>query len=87
MSGKMKANPDSRRIWNLIMGVLRGAWDAAAPIVQEMFCSEYNLWRQHGTVTATEQRPVLLRHSAVIAASSFQTSIPTADYPRIKSPN
>jgi len=35
----MKANPGSGRIWNLIMGVLRGARGAAAPIVQQMFAA------------------------------------------------
>ena len=52
MSGKMKSNPGLGRI----MDVFRGG-PPCAPIVQEIFCSEYILWRRQWTATAAEQRP------------------------------
>jgi len=58
MSRKMKVNPGSGRIWNLIMGVFRGGPPSALPlIVQEIFQRLYILWRQQWTATAAEQRP------------------------------
>jgi len=71
------------------MGVLIGPWaratGAAPPIVREIFCIKYILWRQQWTATIAlaEQRPdtrPIWQHSAVAAASSFQTSIPNADH-------
>jgi len=57
MNDKIKANPGSGRIWNLIMGVLRGPWARGPqPSCPRSFCSEY-LWRQQRTATAAEQHP------------------------------
>jgi len=42
MSSKMKVNPGSGGIWNLITVVFRGG---PPPIVHEIVCSEYILWR------------------------------------------
>ena len=53
MSGKMKDNPGSGQIWNLILGVFEAE---AAPNCTRIFCSEYILWRQQLTATAANSR-------------------------------
>ena len=53
MSGKMKDNPGSGQIWNLIVGVFRAE---AAPNCPIIFCIEYILWRQQWTATAAYSR-------------------------------
>jgi len=58
MSGKMKSNPGSGRIWYLIIGVFRGGRLVPSPIVQEIFAASRPiiiLWRQQWTATAAEQ--------------------------------
>jgi len=55
MSGKVKANPGSGRICNLVMGVFRGG---RAPIVQKIFAASILyiiLWRRQWRATAAEQ--------------------------------
>jgi len=70
----MKANPGSGRIWNLIMYLA-----VLPPIGQESFAAS-RLYSLASAVdsdcskTAPGQRTLLRQHSAVTAASSFQTS-------------
>jgi len=79
MSGKVKANPGSGRICNLIMGVF---WGGRAPIVQKIFAASSLYIHYYPLASAVDSdcSRTAPGHMApaVAAASSFQTLL-TAD--------
>ena len=86
MSGKMKDNPGSGQIWNLILGVFRAE---AALIAQEFFAASIfsDVSSGQRLQLAAEQRPdrtLLRQHSMQHAASSFPNvcRLLTSDHPR-----
>ena len=86
MSVKMKANPGSDRVWNFIMGVFRGAAPGALHQSSKKFLqSSIHMYCLASAADSdTVATAVSSLQLAVAAASSFQTSIPTAGHPTIR---
>ena len=86
MSGKMKANLGSGRIWNLIMGVFRGGLlGAPSPNRSSNFCSEYILWHEQWTLDSDCSRTApghCCGSTQQLLQRQVSKRLPTAGHPR-----
>ena len=80
MSGKMRANPGSGRIWNLIVGIFR--WGRRPTIAQEIFVGVYSL---SSTVDSNCCRTVpghCYGSNQQLQQRQVSKCLPTTDHPR-----